>query len=73
MPFMAGIITMDTLSWVSDHENTCKILRDIIMHPNAGAVLIVGLVCENNQPDKFMELLGDYDKDRIKLFSDTKG
>lgn len=55
-----------------DHENTRKILRDIIMHPNAGAVLIVGLGCENNQPDKFMELLGDYDKDRIKLLVTQK-
>lgn len=25
------------------------------------------LGCENNQPDKFMETLGDYDRDRIKL------
>ena len=50
-----------------DHENTRKILRDIVLHPNAGAVLIVSLGCENNQPDAFMELLGDYDKERIKL------
>ena len=50
-----------------DHENTCKVLRDIVLHPNAGAVLVVGLGCENNQPDKFEELLGDYDKDRIKF------
>ena len=34
-----------------DHENTKKILRDMILHPNAGAVLIVSLGCENNQPD----------------------
>lgn len=50
-----------------DHENTRKLLRDIVLHPNAGAVLVVGLGCENNQPDKFEELLGDYDKDRIKF------
>ena len=25
-----------------DHENTKKILRDIVLHPNAGAVLVVG-------------------------------
>lgn len=50
-----------------DHENTRKILRDIVLHPNAGAVLVLGLGCENNQPDAFMETLGDYDKDRIKL------
>lgn len=50
-----------------DHENTRKVLRDMVLHPNAGAVLIVGLGCENNQPDKFMEMLGDYDHDRIRL------
>ncbi len=50
-----------------DHENTRKILRDIVLHPNAGAVLVLGLGCENNQPDKFMQMLGDYDHDRIKL------
>lgn len=50
-----------------DHENTRKVLRDIVLHPNAGGVLVVGLGCENNQPDKFEELLGDYDKDRVKF------
>ena len=38
-----------------DHENTKKILRDMVLHPNAGAVLVVGLGCENNQPDVFRE------------------
>lgn len=50
-----------------DHENTRKILRDIVLHPNAGAVLVLSLGCENNQPEDFMAMLGDYDKDRIKL------
>ena len=50
-----------------DHENTRKVLRDITLHPNAGAVLVVGLGCENNQPDEFEKLLGDYDRDRIKF------
>ncbi|MCR5315114.1 MAG: altronate dehydratase family protein [Bacteroidaceae bacterium] len=50
-----------------DHENTRKVLRDLVLHPNAGAVLIVGLGCENNQPDKFEELLGNYDHERIRL------
>jgi len=50
-----------------DHENTRKILRDICLHPNTGGVLVLSLGCENNQPDKFMETLGDYDRDRIKL------
>ena len=55
-----------------DHENTRKVLRDIVLHPNAGAVLIVSLGCENNQPDQFMEMLGDYDHDRIKLLVTQK-
>ena len=50
-----------------DHENTRKILRDICLHPNAGAVLVLSLGCENNQPKDFMSILGDYDKERIKL------
>lgn len=55
-----------------DHENTRKILRDICLHPNAGGVLVLSLGCENNQPDKFMETLGDYDHDRIKLLVTQK-
>lgn len=55
-----------------DHENTRKVLRDLVLHPNAGAVLIVGLGCENNQPDKFEELLGDYDKERIRFMVTQK-
>lgn len=55
-----------------DHENTKKILRDMVLHPNAGAVLVVGLGCENNQPDVFREFLGDYDHDRIKFIITQK-
>ncbi|MBK5720736.1 altronate dehydratase [Dysgonomonas sp. Marseille-P4677] len=55
-----------------DHENTRKVLRDMVLHPNAGAVLIVGLGCENNQPDTFREMLGDYDKDRVKFLVTQK-
>lgn len=55
-----------------DHENTRKVLRDLVLHPNAGAVLVVGLGCENNQPDKFEELLGDYDKERIRFMISQK-
>ncbi len=55
-----------------DHENTRKVLRDIVLHPNAGAVLVLGLGCENNQPDDFMQLLGDYDRQRIRLLVTQK-
>lgn len=50
-----------------DHENTKKILRDIVLHPNAGAVLVVGLGCENNQPDIFRQFIGEYDEERVKF------
>jgi altronate hydrolase len=54
-----------------DHENTMKILRDIVLHPNAGGVLVLGLGCENNQPDKFREFLGEFDSERI-VFLETQ-
>jgi len=50
-----------------DHENTRKILRDMILHPNAGGVLVVGLGCENNQPKELEKMLGDYDRQRIRF------
>ena len=55
-----------------DHENTRKILRDMALHPNAGAVLVVGLGCENNQPDAFREFIGDYDTQRIRFLVSQK-
>lgn len=55
-----------------DHENTRKVLKDLVLHPNAGAVLVVGLGCENNQPDAFMETLGNYDTERIRLMVSQK-
>jgi altronate hydrolase len=50
-----------------DHENTRKILRNMVRHSNVGAVLVVGLGCENNQPDTFREFLGEYDKKRVRF------
>ena len=55
-----------------DHENTRKILRDMIQHPNAGGILVVGLGCENNQVKAFKELLGDFDESRIKFMETQK-
>ncbi|MBB3186578.1 altronate hydrolase [Microbacter margulisiae] len=55
----------------SDHENTRNILRDIVLHPNAGGILVVGLGCENNQVSAFRDILGDYDKERV-LFMETQ-
>ena len=55
-----------------DHENTKKILRDMVKHPNAGGVLVVGLGCENNQPDVFREFIGEYDEERVKFMVSQK-
>ncbi len=50
-----------------DHENTRKILRGMVHHPNAGAVLVVGLGCENNQPAAFQQFCGSYDSQRVRF------
>lgn len=55
-----------------DHENTKKILRDMVLHPNAGAVLVVGLGCENNQPDVFKEFVGEVDSERVQYIVTQK-
>ena len=55
-----------------DHENTRKILRDMVLHPNAGGVLVLGLGCENNQVSAFRTMLGDYDTDRVKFLECQK-
>lgn len=55
-----------------DHENTRKVLADMVHHPNAGGVLVVSLGCENNQLDAFRELVGPVDESRVKMFACQK-
>ena len=55
-----------------DHENTRKILADMVHHPNAAGVLVVALGCENNQLDAFRELVGDVDESRVKFMESQK-
>lgn len=55
-----------------DHENTRKILRDMVLHPNVGGVLLVGLGCENNQLNSFKEFLGEYDTERVRFMECQK-
>ncbi len=50
-----------------DHINTQKALSQLIKHPNAGGVLVLGLGCENNQISDLKEFIGDYDSSRIKF------
>lgn len=40
-----------------DHEKTRTILADLVKHPNAGGVLVLGLGCENNRVSAFKELV----------------
>ena len=49
-----------------DLETTRKILADLVHHPNAGGVLVLGLGCENNTMDSFKELVGETDPERVK-------
>ncbi|ORM78834.1 altronate hydrolase [Pantoea deleyi] len=48
-----------------DHENTRTMLQNMVRHPNAGAVLVIGLGCENNQVDAFRDTLGAFESDRV--------
>lgn len=50
-----------------DHANTRTILGDIVKHPNAGGVLVLGLGCENNTIAAFKESLGSFDEKRVKF------
>jgi altronate hydrolase len=55
-----------------DHENTRRVLADMVHHPNAGGVLVVSLGCENNQLDAFRELVGPVDERRVRMFVTQK-
>ncbi|CAI1830915.1 D-galactarate dehydratase [Serratia quinivorans] len=50
-----------------DHENTRTMLQNMVRHPNAGAVLVIGLGCENNQVDVFRSTLGRVDEQRVRF------
>ena len=50
-----------------DQENTRKVLADMIHHPNAGGVLVLGLGCENSNIPVLMDYIGAYDEPRVKF------
>lgn len=50
-----------------DMNMTLKYLSGLIKHPNAAAVLVVGLGCENGNIDELKKVLGDYDENRVKF------
>lgn len=63
--------------WAVPHNTGCSqieegamishnMLNGLILHPNAGGVLLVSLGCENANLDTILPTLGDYDRNRIK-------
>jgi altronate hydrolase len=50
-----------------DHLSTQTILANLVKHPNAGGVLVLGLGCENNNIDEFKKVLGEYNPDKVKF------
>ncbi|MFT3992389.1 MAG: altronate dehydratase family protein [Luteolibacter sp.] len=52
-----------------DLGHTRKILSALVRHPNASAVLIVGLGCENNTMKSFLAEVGGFDPERVKFFN----
>jgi altronate hydrolase len=50
-----------------DHLATQKILADMVKHPNAAGVLVIGLGCENNNITEFKKVIGEYIPDRVKF------
>ena len=52
-----------------DHAQTRKLLAALAKHPNAGAVLVLHLGCENLTHEQFVEELGEFDTQRIHFMT----
>jgi len=50
-----------------DQLQTQQLLANIVRHPNAGGVLVLGLGCENNNIAEFQKILGEWDPARVKF------
>ncbi|MFV0361693.1 MAG: UxaA family hydrolase [Suipraeoptans sp.] len=50
-----------------DQENTRRILVDLVNHPNAAGVLVLGLGCENSGIEVLKKYIGEYDDKRVKF------
>lgn len=50
-----------------DQEHTRTVLADMVRHPNAGGVLVLGLGCENSNIPVLKEYIGEYDEQRVKF------
>ena len=53
----------------ADHAQTRKLLAALTRHPNAGAVLVLSLGCENLTHEQFLQELGPYDENRVKFLT----
>lgn len=51
----------------ADLNLTRTLLQDMVKHPNAGGVLVLGLGCEENLISTFKETLGSYDEKRTRF------
>ena len=52
-----------------DHAQTRKLLVALARHPNAAAVLVLHLGCENMTHEQFVEELGEFDPNRVKFLT----
>ena len=52
-----------------DHAQTRKLLAALARHPNAAAVLVLHLGCENLTHGQFVAELGEYDENRVKFLT----
>ena len=52
-----------------DHTHTQDVLANMVRHPNAGGVLVLGLGCENNNIPEFKQVLGKWDDNRVKFLN----
>ena len=52
-----------------DQEHSREILADLIRHPNAGGVLVLGLGCENSSIPVLKPYLGAYDESRVRFLT----
>ena len=52
-----------------DLAQTGRVLAGLARHPNAGAVLVLSLGCEELTREKFLEYLGPYDENRIAFIT----
>ena len=50
-----------------DQEHTRQILADLVRHPNAGGVLVLGLGCENSGVEELKKYIGSYDPQRVRF------